>query len=172
MTKEADFRLGRAKRAMLAAGIALCVFAAACLFLVALDLAMIVAGALGNVFAAMAGAEEAVLEAQMSLAAGGILCKPAAGLAALASGIACLVRSRGKGNARAAFVAGIVCCALCGVALVAYAAFFLRAGGGFYWWNFLSLAAVFVCFALTAYAAHCEKRRKPDGKGEGQGFDE
>ena len=74
MTKEADFRSGRAKRAMLAAGIALCVFAAACLFLVALDLAMIVAGALGNAFAAMAGAEEAVLEAQMSLAAGGILC--------------------------------------------------------------------------------------------------
>ena len=82
------------------------------------------------------------------------------------------MRSRGKGNARAAFVAGIVCCALCGVALVAYAAFFLRAGGGFYWWNFLSLAAVFVCFALTAYAAHCEKRRKPGGKDEGQGSDE
>ena len=140
--------------------------------LVALDLAMIVAGALGNAFAAMAGAEEAVLEAQMSLAAGGDSLQARRGTRRPCVGDRLSRAFAREGERSGGVVAGIVCCALCGVALVAYAAFFLRAGGGFYWWNFLSLAAVFVCFALTAYVAHCEKRREPDGKYEGQGLDE
>lgn len=155
----------------LAAGIVLLVCAVLCFGLGIFDLAMIVAGALGNAFAAMAGAKEAVLEAQMTVAGRGLFLKIPLFLSALAGGIAALVLSRGGGKAGKIFVAETVCASCAAVVSAAYIISALaEAGlGGLYWWNYLSAAVGAVCTALLiGSAVRARGRSKLLSAGEGK----
>lgn len=136
----------------LAFGVTALILGLFCLGSMLFDFAVIVAGALGNAFAAIAGSDEPVLREQILMAGWGIYLKPFMGLASAAGGIAAIVFSRGKGRRRAVFVAEVVTAAVCSALSLAYIAAAAITGKPF-WWNYLSVAAAVACSVLLILSA-------------------